>query len=42
MIFICDINELNYKTDIDSDFENKFIVYQNGKMEGRDNLGVWG
>ena len=36
-----DTNELIYKTETDSDIENKLMVTKGERWRGRDKLGVW-
>ena len=36
-----DTNELIYKTETDSDIENKLMVTKGERRVGRDKLGVW-
>ena len=35
------MNELIYKPETDSDFENKFMVMKGETWGGSDKLGVW-
>ena len=36
-----DTDEFTYKTETDSNFENKVMVTEGGRWEGRNKLRVW-